>query len=537
MTTSQVLKRFRNYKFFSRDLLYYYIRRKSISFKRIRRDSGWIRDFPPEEVTKLEVLLKKQDLKRRIDKGGGEADLGRSDSEASLTSEPELDEEMFTDAADPIGRTPMSPLPSPADPMGLGPDGAFQLRSASRDRFDVKVATLMRANAQVPVALRELSKSLAVVLFDESDYRQTLRRLLSAVRTLFQAEASELFLANPHDPDEMILEERCCDKEAELSLDTVGSRIRLSNRQLADATTVLDHAQAELISRHSVNELVDSPLTKARPWDHLSRSLFSLLRIGVRDRKGHLIARLELQNKKGGNGVRSDTSFSESDARLSRILSAVVALVLEQLNVRVAVNRIANSLKHGEDLQRVLDDLLWTAQWLTGADRGDIALFNPARNELIIFVQRGESALVIGRAVPQKSVVFNLWSSEERRSDDLDLIADVRGRTYYFPANGFTQSEVAVRFDQGVLNLEAFRPRAFDCDDCDLLRDLAQCASVADSSSRFQSYPPVRRESNQKSARPRHITGRQSGSCSPTPRQPSGILVRPPFSAPGGRSG
>src|SRR5260370_41400849 len=63
VTTSEILDRFAHYEFFNRDLLYYFVKTKHIKYNSL----GRLRDFPPVEVQKLEVLLKKYALKRQIE--------------------------------------------------------------------------------------------------------------------------------------------------------------------------------------------------------------------------------------------------------------------------------------------------------------------------------------------------------------------------------------------------------------------------------------------------------------------------------------
>src|SRR5947207_180677 len=59
MTTRQVLRHFTGrYRFFTRDLLYYFVRQDKIQYTPTPKAKGSVRLFAPSEIEKLEILLK-----------------------------------------------------------------------------------------------------------------------------------------------------------------------------------------------------------------------------------------------------------------------------------------------------------------------------------------------------------------------------------------------------------------------------------------------------------------------------------------------
>ena len=311
----------------------------------------------------------------------------------------------------------------------------------------------------------ELSEEFCQILF-EAGYRETINTIVRRTQELFIAEASELFLSNPHWSEDLRLEARYSDK-----LQYAFEGLSIIPRRGADVS--LEHFPEALVSRHDTVDVAGGFCNKTLSWEHLETGLRSRLSITVKDHHSRVLARLEIHNNKMAR------EFDEADKQLGITLSKILSYLLWDLRVLQHIKSLLLAIGGNKSAENVLDEVLWVSLSLAGADRGDIALFNVPRNQLIIVAQRGDSALAMRKGLPVNSVLVNLWASRSNSAEGFDLISDVRERNYYYPANGFTRSELAVLFNEGVLNVESFRFHTFGEKDRILLQDLAQCASIA----------------------------------------------------------
>jgi len=445
MKTSEIVTTYRrNYPFFTRDLLYSLVKRKLLFYKKL----NGARDFPPGEIRKLEALLEKYAQRRRLEPARGAEVPAESLAESPVYARADVQ------------------LVDPTSPWG---DQDGRLVSVSREGLTKRTEVDLEKYRSLKAAglLAQLHEKLGRALFEKRSYRGVGRCLTEEVRTLLDADICDLLLPNPHSPYEVLLEERAFARTRE---DAGNPTTGVAESEWPSSAFEFNLTSAKLISRHSYDELRRLSSGNARP--------FSLLRIGITDRKGRLLARLYVENKRAPGGVAGpDVQFLPEDEEIAEALAETLPPVLEDWFLLRAITGIVQSVRLAENRAKVLDEVLWAGMRLTGADRGDIALYNPVLRQLIIEAERGDNSLVIGKSLPTQSVMFRLWN---QNSDEKAVrIDDVSQCTDYYKANSCTRSELAARMEHGVLNLESFAFAGFDERDRDIVQDLAATASVA----------------------------------------------------------
>lgn len=488
MTTSALLEHFESYHFLTRDLLYYFVRRKYISFNKLPRGKGWTRDFPPEEIEKLRLRLTDYDLK----KGMKTSRIRRDDSDVTEPARPHLaagatsegrqdptNSVNFAEAmkravgaidasirslGEPVVWPPRSSKSaSTSDASTEWPNDLIAPLLSNRHAADCGDAKSV-LSSEDRQALDRAMREIVLSAHKNRTYYATVQEIAAQMQSLFCARAVGLFLSNSHDADEMVL-----DAAMGAPGGTDGRyRRRFLNRDFGASDP--DFNRPGLITNvFSAEGRLRSPLLP-------DTSIYAVLRIGIRDPIGRFVGRLEVLDRLSQDLTAGPIGFSERDINLANAVSSVIAHLIQRLKSLQALTRIIQMVQQGQELQKVLDEALWNALRLTGADRGDIALLSEARDDVVIVSQRGESALLPGKAIPEESVVSRLFRSQ---TVQVDLIDDVRCCKYYYNANGFVRSEVAVKFVGGVLNLESIHPRFFGQLDIEVLQVFAAAVAVA----------------------------------------------------------
>jgi PAS domain S-box-containing protein len=145
---------------------------------------------------------------------------------------------------------------------------------------------------------------------------------------------------------------------------------------------------------------------------------------------------------------------------------------------------LTRDVRCSRNLRHLLDNMLTTIMGLIGAQRGDFALWNDARQDLVIeatYGPRTPKTLKVGHTVPPVSFMNDLWKDPAR---SYSISGDVRNRRHpYYMSNEKTKSEIAVRFQfegtPGILNAESFKRDAFDLADSEFLALVSPCAAAA----------------------------------------------------------
>jgi len=207
--------------------------------------------------------------------------------------------------------------------------------------------------------------------------------------------------------------------------------------------------------------------------------------MALRDRKTRLIGILLVENKKGDNGnIRENPAFSEADELLGLIFARKAVLIIETIRRLATLHGILQTLQESTHLDTILNHILTKCIRLLGADRGDFALWDASKGDLIMRAIAGPtsaSTIHLRAPVPERSFMRSAWVAKENYL----VTGDVRQRPAdYYQSHPSTKSELAVRFTSagrpiGVLSVESFQQNAFDADDRDLLLLLAKYAAIA----------------------------------------------------------
>lgn len=453
MNTSEVLQRFNHYGFFDRTMLYYFLRTGKVGHRKIVRASGSvIRDIPEEELPKLERLLKAHELKHGIDR-----------QSATEMAEKTLQADELADPANPLNK--LEHLASP-------------LTSVSFDRLEEQLISTISPKLPKPLfeRLESLWQEIVCAMRESLSRARTFQVLLERVRELFEAEDSELLLPNPHSGNLV---------QVFSSLHPV-RRIELEHDRYVAVTTSLGHLLTDYVSICTEEDLAYPGLRAVLglpPADPSSSLLVVKPRDIFRGGRGRNNARLQIKNKQ-------HTRFGDQDHSLAQSLPESLDRLLYAVAVLQGIGKIRDAVKAGKTRTEVLDDILWLANWLTGASRGDIALPGPGER-LWIEAQRGiDSDLRIGRAIPRESIVFTIWEKTRVEARPQVLNADIEyvdneyRPPYYYPAVGGIKSEIAAcghprGIAHGVLNLESGVQNAFGTAAKELVCDLVECVDFA----------------------------------------------------------
>jgi PAS domain S-box-containing protein len=315
------------------------------------------------------------------------------------------------------------------------------------------------------------------------DRQGTLNTVVRHVHDLLNAEGCAIFLIEETSPRTLRLSASCTDLFGMRVQDNVLLPVR-SVRKGGLTGHVAAHGHPVNLSGKAYRTNL---YRKRVVQQHLkSGQGFSYLGIPLKDRKGRLIGVVTVDNKKGLHGIpNSDTAFDKADEVLARILSTQIVLVLESLRRVELMTGLVEDMQNARDTKKLLSAILTRAIMLVRGDRGDFALYDPLRDDLIIEAvegKRSKSTLPIDRPLPDRCFMRTVWNKADTNSAVVDNVRSLKDG--YYKSHPHTSSEVAIRFESdgrpiGVLNVEGFEQSAFDSQDVELLLMLSRYASVA----------------------------------------------------------
>jgi PAS domain S-box-containing protein len=313
--------------------------------------------------------------------------------------------------------------------------------------------------------------------------QSTLNAVVQGVHDLLNAEGCAIFLVEEGAPDHLVLAASCTDRWGLKKKDNVRLLIRSTH---GGGLTGHVGAHARFLNLWG-KRYYNNPYRKRIFQKHLEGGRgYSYMGIPLKDRKRQLIGVVTVDNKKGSSGRPDErTAFNKADGVIARILSTQIPLVLESLRRFELFSGLMEEMQNARDRSKMLHAILNRAILLLHGERGDFALFEPSKNDLIIAAVEGKRTartLSIGMPMPDPSLMRRVWNS---KGPGYALVPDVRRlKTHYYESHSATRSEVVVRFEAdgkpiGVLNVESSRLRAFDQQDVEILIMLARYASFA----------------------------------------------------------
>jgi signal transduction histidine kinase/putative methionine-R-sulfoxide reductase with GAF domain len=312
----------------------------------------------------------------------------------------------------------------------------------------------------------------------QTDRQVTLAQLAQVVFETLNSESCCVFLVDRQnvkqdEPGELVLEAEYPPPESRLA----GPRkVRLKIRSKRGGGLTGHLANKGAVCSLCARQLDHNPYrTKRPPTHHKSGFCYSWLFIPLKDPKDRLIGAISVYNKLGADGKPSrDMCFDKVDILIARILAARILPVLVGMRALAAFNGLMDAMRTAGDMDEFLRQILKVGLYQVGAERGDFAWCDDGR--LVTRAQLGEGQVEIGDALPEKSIVYRVWSSRERA-----VVPDVKQDPDYYEVNSSTRSEVAVPVSVrgralGVLNAES--RTVFDQSDVELLSLLARYAEV-----------------------------------------------------------
>jgi signal transduction histidine kinase/GAF domain-containing protein len=310
------------------------------------------------------------------------------------------------------------------------------------------------------------------------DRRATLEGIVSGAHGLLNAESCGIFLVPDDAPLELLLEADYSDMRKH-DFDPV--RLRIESRPGGGLTGHI--AKLGKITNVYGPALREHESSRKQPARHLrSGRCYSFLSIPLKDRKGRLRGVLNAHNKKDtADGEPQDgLHFDSVDEAIARILANKIVLILESHRVFSAFRDIMQAIYSAKTLEEITSVILAKALTLLAADRGDMAWWDEAQQNLILLAREGESTLNIGQIIPP-GFIQSVWA---RKDSEIEILAEIKAGQPYVEFHPDTRSEIAAILDfhgrrLGVLNAESFRSDGFDDQDIEILRLLAGHASVA----------------------------------------------------------
>lgn len=169
--------------------------------------------------------------------------------------------------------------------------------------------------------------------------------------------------------------------------------------------------------------------------------------------------------------IQNSRLFERTDERLRKRLAGLKSL----MEIDRAINAVL-------DLDEVLRLILQHGLRITGAERGDISLYDPRRDRLVLEieetgsasgVEKGERSFALGEGIRG-------WVAQNGR---VYRSGDVQGDEHYTgPLDIRSEMAVPLRYQErlvGVLNVESTRRHAFDADDQEQLEAFAGQTVIA----------------------------------------------------------
>lgn len=311
------------------------------------------------------------------------------------------------------------------------------------------------------------------------DRKTTLERIVYGAHELLEAEACGIFLISEQSPSDLVLEADYSDKYKHL-FETV--RLPIESRPGGGLTGHVA-TLGEITNLHGPALWDCEFARRGQPAQHLiSGRCYSFLSIPLKGRKGRLMGMLNAHNKKDAHvGVpQVGVHFDSNDEAMARILANKVVLILESHRIFTAFRDIMDAIYSTKKIEEILTTIVSKAVTLLSADRGDVAWWDETRQNLILLARQGESRLNIGQAIPA-GFIQSIWG---RKDTEIDILGDINSGRAYVEFHPETRSEIAAILGfrghrLGVLNAESFRRDGFDEQDAEILRLLAEYASIA----------------------------------------------------------
>jgi GAF domain-containing protein len=260
---------------------------------------------------------------------------------------------------------------------------------------------------------------------------------------LLRAEACSIFLVDENSPDMIVKVASHADVwGVRGEVEPKRGRVRLKIQSVPGGGLTGHIAkQGQIVELHG-SELTSNPYSVGKQPDHLSSGrCVSLLGIPLKDRKGKLLGLMVVDNKKGSDGeARDGDHFTKEDISIAKILASKTTLVLESQRTSEIFQRLLTNLQGGSSVSEVLDAILQEGLKLLRADRGDLAMVDEDRGDLVLMARFGEWDQPIGAPIPQESIMRNIWMTGESRP----IFSDVQEDPTYYEADERTKSEIAV---------------------------------------------------------------------------------------------
>jgi GAF domain-containing protein len=186
-------------------------------------------------------------------------------------------------------------------------------------------------------------------------------------------------------------------------------------------------------------------------------------------------------------------AFNESDRKLAKALANLAAVAIdnarllkqlqEQQKTQIdAIEAISTSIAKPRDLEHVLEGILdWTRTLMGESSLCEVRLFDKSDNTLEAVVSVGESVREEHRKLPLEMGITG-WVAKNRKAQ---YIPDIRIDERYVETLGDTLSEIAIPMVDkgkeliGVLNIEHPHADAFDQNELQLAKSLANLAAIA----------------------------------------------------------
>jgi signal transduction histidine kinase len=325
-------------------------------------------------------------------------------------------------------------------------------------------------------ALLDLTTRMLGGVF-RSGYRETLNMTCQLLRSgaLIPAEACAIFAIDLDSPDELVLQAHSCDLWG-----AKPEKVRIPLRPRVGGGLTAYIVKSKKSMRLHGSELQHHPYVAGAHVPYLKGPQNSLLAVPVVDQRNRVIALVKLSNKKDAEGISSPgVLFTKADEVVTQTFCNILGLVFESFNVLRSYRRILDVIGSDRGLEDVLGAILQAGQTILGADRGDVAVWEENRGELVLAAAKGESRLQLSQAVPEKGLVYTAWTKQEWQR-----CADVSTSEQYLEVWPHTRSEIAYpinRFGKrfGVLNFESSLLDNFAARDRQILSDLSHYAAMA----------------------------------------------------------
>lgn len=209
----------------------------------------------------------------------------------------------------------------------------------------------------------------------------------------------------------------------------------------------------------------------------------SLMQVPLFGRKGRLAALIRVCScTHASAGERA--FFDPLDEALARTLGRELLGLLTATETLTLSRTLMEQAIGNESLCDYLHTFLSDAAQMCGADRGDVAIEDPATRELVLLAQTETTQESRGMLLPNRSIISRAF--EQRKPVVVD---DVNKDPEYFSYSAGTRSELAFPLLRilrgrsetlGVLNLESNHKGHFGAEDCSRLHFLAPVAAVAE---------------------------------------------------------